>query len=80
MTVDATQASSLAAAHMAVESIRRGEAAVALAGGVNLVVLAESPVGAAWFGGLSPDGRCFTFDARANGYVRGEGGGFVVLA
>ncbi|MFE2530392.1 type I polyketide synthase [Streptomyces sp. NPDC059371] len=46
---------------------------------MNLNIVPESTMGAAKFGGLSPDGRCFTFDARANGYVRGEGGGIVVL-
>ncbi|MDX3187235.1 type I polyketide synthase [Streptomyces sp. MN03-5084-2B] len=79
LTVDCGQSSSLVAVHLACESLRRGESAVALAGGVNLNLIPESAVGAARFGGLSPDGRCFTFDARANGYVRGEGGGFVVL-
>ncbi|OIK25434.1 type I polyketide synthase, partial [Streptomyces malaysiense] len=79
LTVDAAQASSLVAVHMAVESLRTGESDLALAGGVNLILTPESSEGAARFGGLSPDGRCFTFDARANGYVRGEGGVLVVL-
>jgi pimaricinolide synthase PimS1 len=79
LTVDAGQSSSLVAVHMACESLRRGESAVAIAGGVNLNILPESTMGAFQFGGLSPDGRCYTFDARANGYVRGEGGGTVVL-
>ncbi|WP_410671459.1 type I polyketide synthase [Amycolatopsis sp. cmx-4-68] len=79
LTVDCGQSSSLVAVHLACESLRRGESAVALAGGVNLNLIPESALGAARFGGLSPDGRCFTFDARANGYVRGEGGGLVVL-
>ncbi|MEN3357457.1 MAG: hypothetical protein V7637_1439 [Mycobacteriales bacterium] len=79
MTVDAAQSSSLVAVHLACESLRRGETTLALAGGVNLNLVPESTVGAAKFGGLSPDGRCYTFDARANGYVRGEGGGVVVL-
>ena len=49
---------------------------LALAGGVNLILTEDSMRAAdARFGGLSPDGRCYTFDARANGYVRGEGGG-----
>ncbi|MET0233348.1 MAG: beta-ketoacyl synthase N-terminal-like domain-containing protein, partial [Kibdelosporangium sp.] len=79
MTVDAAQASSLVAVHLAVESLRRGESVLALAGGVHLNLAMESAVAADRFGGLSPDGRCFVFDARANGYVRGEGGGLVVL-
>ncbi|GDY50985.1 hypothetical protein SVIO_016080 [Streptomyces violaceusniger] len=79
VTVDAAQASSLVAVHMAVESLRRRESRLALAGGVNLNLSAETAADIAAFGALSPDGRCFTFDARANGYVRGEGGGLVVL-
>ena len=79
MTVDAAQSSSLVAVHLACESLLRGEAGMALAGGVHLNLDPGAALGAARFGGLSPDGRCFTFDARANGYVRGEGGGVVVL-
>ncbi|MER7056634.1 type I polyketide synthase [Streptomyces sp. NPDC000351] len=77
--VDTGQSSSLVAVHQAVESLRRGESAMALAGGVNLNLVPDSTIGAERFGALSPDGRSFTFDARANGYVRGEGGAFVVL-
>ncbi|MFF7082610.1 type I polyketide synthase, partial [Streptomyces lavendulae] len=79
MTVDAAQASSLVAVHVAVESLRSGECDVALAGGVHLNLSPESALAAARFGGLSPDGRSYTFDARANGFVRGEGGGLVLL-
>ncbi|MEV7186151.1 beta-ketoacyl synthase N-terminal-like domain-containing protein, partial [Kitasatospora sp. NPDC093102] len=79
VTVDTVQSSSLVAVHMACESLRRGESMVALAGGVSLILAPESTVSAAKFGGLSPDGRCYTFDARANGYARGEGGGLVLL-
>ncbi|NBE50386.1 type I polyketide synthase [Streptomyces boluensis] len=79
LVVDTGQSSSLVAVHLAAESLRRGETTLALAGGVNLGLAAESTAYSAKFGGLSPDGRCFTFDARANGYVRGEGAGFVVL-
>ncbi|WP_460440812.1 type I polyketide synthase [Amycolatopsis stemonae] len=78
-TVDSGQSSSLVAVHLAVQSLRRGECPVALAGGVNLIFSPDNAVTTAKFGGLSPDGRCFTFDARANGFVRGEGGGLVVL-
>ncbi|MEW1792168.1 type I polyketide synthase, partial [Streptomyces niveus] len=79
LAVDTGQSSSLVSVHLACESLRRGESEVAIAGGVNLNLVPESTVGAAKFGGLSPDGRCYTFDSRANGYVRGEGGGLVVL-
>src|SRR5262249_40282903 len=61
------------------QSLRQGECDVALAGGVNLVL---EPGGTAYvgtLGALSPDGRCKTFDASANGYVRGDGCGVVVL-
>ncbi|WP_267888568.1 type I polyketide synthase, partial [Streptomyces sp. MMG1121] len=79
MVVDTGQSSSLVAVHLACQSLRRGEAELALVGGVNLNLVAESTVTTEEFGALSPDGRCFTFDARANGYVRGEGGGMVIL-
>ncbi|EEP70214.1 LOW QUALITY PROTEIN: polyketide synthase, partial [Micromonospora sp. ATCC 39149] len=79
VAVDTAQSSSLVAVHLAVESLRSGESEIALAGGVNLHLAPESLLVAARWGGLSPDGRCHTFDARANGYVPGEGGGLVVL-
>ncbi|MFU8852176.1 type I polyketide synthase [Micromonospora sp. SL1-18] len=79
LTVDTGQSSSLVAVHLACESLRTGDATLAIAGGVNLALAAESTLQAERFGALSPDHRCFTFDARANGYVRGEGGGLVVL-
>ncbi|MEV0429369.1 SDR family NAD(P)-dependent oxidoreductase [Micromonospora sp. NPDC050495] len=79
MTVDSGQSSSLVAVHLACESLRRGEAEVALAGGIHLNVSPRSSAAVAAAGALSPDGRCFVFDERANGYVRGEGGGLVVL-
>ncbi|WP_026412872.1 type I polyketide synthase [Actinomadura oligospora] len=79
MVVDTGQASSLVAVHLAAESLRRGEASVALAGGVHLNLSPDAEVSMARFGVLSREGRCFAFDARANGYVHGEGGGLVVL-
>ena len=79
LTVDSAQSSSLVAIHLAAESIRSGESELAIAGGVNLHLAPESLLLAAHWGALSPDGRCFTFDDRANGYVPGEGGGAVVL-
>ncbi|MER5646398.1 type I polyketide synthase [Streptosporangium sp. NPDC002524] len=79
LTVDSAQSSSLVAVHLAAESLRGGESTLAIAAGVNLNLVVDATIAAERFGGLSPDGRCFTFDARANGYVRGEGGGVVVL-
>jgi pimaricinolide synthase PimS1 len=79
IAVDTGQSSSLVAVHLACDSLRRGETTLGIAGGVNLNLVPHSSIGAARFGGLSPDGRCFTFDDRANGYVRGEGGAVVVL-
>ncbi|WP_158013132.1 type I polyketide synthase, partial [Streptomyces sp. Root369] len=79
LTVDSAQSSSLVAVHLACESLRRGESELALAGGVNLILAPENAVTAAKMGGQSPQGHIRAFDARADGYVRGEGGGFVVL-
>ncbi|HEY7951596.1 MAG TPA: beta-ketoacyl synthase N-terminal-like domain-containing protein, partial [Solirubrobacteraceae bacterium] len=79
LTVDTAQSSALVAVHLACESLRRGESSLALAGGVNLNLSIASAIAAERFGALSPDGLCFTFDSRANGYVRGEGGGVVAL-
>ena len=80
LTVDAAQSSGLVAVHLACESLRQGDADLALVGGVNLILTEDSMRAAdARFSGLSPDGRCYTFDARANGFVRGEGGGVLLL-
>ncbi|MCF3118695.1 SDR family NAD(P)-dependent oxidoreductase [Streptomyces arenae] len=79
LTVDAAQSSSLVAVQMACESLLSGAATLALAGGVHLNLTPESTLAFARAGALSPDGRAHTFDARANGTVRGEGGGMVVL-
>ncbi|WP_367136889.1 SDR family NAD(P)-dependent oxidoreductase [Saccharothrix sp. HUAS TT1] len=79
LAVDTAQSSSLVAVHLAAESVRSGESTVAIAAGVNLNLLPEHGVTEERFGGLSPDGRCYAFDARANGFVRGEGAGVVVL-
>nr|WP_268251644.1 type I polyketide synthase [Streptomyces xanthochromogenes] len=79
MTVDAAQSSSLVAVHLACESLRTGESAAAIAAGVNLNLLAENTVTEERFGALSADGVTYTFDARANGFVPGEGSAVVVL-
>ncbi|MEV0184754.1 beta-ketoacyl synthase N-terminal-like domain-containing protein, partial [Streptomyces sp. NPDC050625] len=77
--VDAAQASSLVAVHLACESLRRGESSLAFAGGVNLILSPRSMETAAGLGALSVSGRCAVFDASADGFVRGEGGAFVLL-
>jgi acyl transferase domain-containing protein len=79
LTLDTGQSSSLVAVHMACESLRSGESELALAGGVNLILSPLSTLRAQGIGALSPEGRAYVFDARANGFVRGEGGAIVVL-
>ncbi|MBB5802191.1 acyl transferase domain-containing protein [Saccharothrix ecbatanensis] len=79
MTVDTGQSSSLVAVHLACQSLRHGESSLAVVGGVNLNLADETTFATAKFGALSTGDRVFTFDERADGYVRGEGGGVVVL-
>ncbi|MBI1357399.1 MAG: SDR family NAD(P)-dependent oxidoreductase [Acidobacteria bacterium] len=79
MAIDTACSSSLVAVHLACQSLRNGESTLALAGGVNLTLLLEGSMSLAKWGMLAADGRCKTFDARADGYVRGEGCGVVVL-
>ena len=78
-TVDTACSSSLVAVHRAAEALHRGEIDLAIVGGTNLLLDAGAYVTMGKNGMLSPDGRCKTFDRRANGYVRGEGIGVVVL-
>ncbi|PZH14813.1 hypothetical protein C1I97_09670, partial [Streptomyces sp. NTH33] len=79
LCVDTGQSSSLVAVHLACESLRRGESRTALAAGVHLVLDPDGTLTVEKFGALSPEGRCRTFDARADGYVRGEGGVVLML-
>ena len=78
-TVDCGQSSSLVAVHLACESLRSGESSLAVAGGIQLNFAAETALLEAKFGALSASGHTYTFDERADGYVRGEGGGLVLL-
>ena len=79
MVVDTACSSSLVSVHLACESLRRRESDTALAAGVNLLLRPENSIALSRFGMLSPDGQCKTFDGGADGYVRSEGCGVVVL-
>ncbi len=79
LAIDTACSSSLVAVHQACASLRTGECRTALAGGVNLVLAPENTVAVSRTRALSPDGRCHTFDRGANGFVRSEGCGLVVL-
>ncbi len=79
LTVDCGQSSSLTAVHLACRSLASGDSVLAIAGGVHLNLDSAAEQIEAHFGGLSEQGRCFTFDSRADGYVRGEGAGLVLL-
>ncbi|MFF6835872.1 type I polyketide synthase [Streptomyces sp. NPDC012438] len=76
---DSGQSSSLVSLALACDRIRAGAVDTALAGGVHLIVDPEAGTGLVNLGALSPEGRCFPFDERACGFVRGEGGAFVLL-
>lgn len=79
VSLDVQCASSLVAVSLAAASIWGGEAELALAGGVNLILAADSDLMMSRAGILSPSGRCKTFDAGADGFVRSEGAGVIVL-
>ncbi|WP_292938471.1 type I polyketide synthase [Noviherbaspirillum sp.] len=79
LAVDTACSSALTATHLALKCLRTGECDFALVGGINLLISSEVTVGLAHAGMLSTDARCRSFDAGASGYVRGEGGGVVML-
>ncbi|MEV6425145.1 SDR family NAD(P)-dependent oxidoreductase [Streptomyces sp. NPDC051662] len=79
MAVDTACSSSLVAVHLAAQALRRGDCDVAFAAGTNLILSPRSMRLVQETRSLAPDGRCKAFDARANGFVRGEGCGVVVL-
>ncbi|MGH8921216.1 MAG: type I polyketide synthase, partial [Actinomycetes bacterium] len=79
MAIDTACSSSLVAVHLACRSLRDGECTLALAGGVNIMLSPVISINFTKAHVLAADGRCKTFDASADGYVRGEGAGIVVL-
>ncbi len=79
VSVDTACSSSLVAIYMAVQSLRNGECQMALAGGVNVILAPEVTVTLSKANMMASDGRCKTFDASADGFVRSEGCGVVVL-
>ena len=79
LAIDTACSSSLVATHVACSSLRSRECDVALVGGVNALMSPAPSINFSQAGMLAPDGRCKTFDARADGYVRGEGCGVLVL-
>jgi acyl transferase domain-containing protein/NAD(P)-dependent dehydrogenase (short-subunit alcohol dehydrogenase family)/acyl carrier protein len=79
MAVDTACSSSLVAIHLACQSLRTNECRLALAGGVHVLLTPENNVAYSKTRMVAFDGRCKTFDARADGFVEGEGCGIVVL-
>ncbi|HZZ38230.1 MAG TPA: type I polyketide synthase [Acidobacteriaceae bacterium] len=79
IALDTACSSSLVAVHLACQSLRAGECTMALAGGVNLMLAPETTALLSRVHMLSPEGQCRTFDESADGFVRGEGCGFVAL-
>jgi len=79
LSVDTACSSSLVAVHLACQALRSRECTMAIAGGVNVILAPETTVALSQAQMMSPDGRCRTFDDRANGFVRAEGCGVVVL-
>jgi len=79
MAVDTACSSSLVSVHLACQSLRSGECGLALAGGVNVLLTPEPTINLTKAHMMSPTGRCRTFDAAADGYVRGEGCGLIAL-
>jgi acyl transferase domain-containing protein/NADPH:quinone reductase-like Zn-dependent oxidoreductase/surfactin synthase thioesterase subunit/SAM-dependent methyltransferase len=79
LAVDTACSSSLNAVHIACRAIWEGDADLAFAGGVNSILKPEPQMGFSKGGFLSPEGNCFSFDDRGNGYIRSEGAGLIII-
>ena len=79
LVIDTACSSSLVAIHLAAQSLRQGEVEVAIAGGVNVITSGRIAASFSAGGLMAADGRCKPFDRRADGYVRSEGAGVVIL-
>ena len=79
VAIDTACSSSLVAVNLACQSLHSGQCSIALAGGVNIMLWPWSSIYFSKAGFMAPDGQCKTFDAKANGFVRGEGAAIVVL-
>jgi 3-oxoacyl-(acyl-carrier-protein) synthase/SAM-dependent methyltransferase/short-subunit dehydrogenase/acyl carrier protein len=79
LAVDTACSSSLVAVHLACQSLRAADCDLAIAGGVNVMLTPDFHICLGKLEMMAPDGRCKTFDHRANGFVRGEGCGVIIL-
>ncbi|KPA42909.1 polyketide synthase [Fusarium langsethiae] len=79
MTIDTGCSGSLVSVHLAAQSLRTKETSLAIAAGAGMILTPNTMMPMTALNFLSPDGKCFTFDSRANGYGRGEGIGVVVM-
>ncbi|KAI2613433.1 putative FSP1 [Hypoxylon sp. NC1633] len=79
MTIDTGCSTTLVALHQAVENLRSGGSEMSIVGGANVLLNPDNFKALGSFGFLSPDGKCFAFDERANGYGRGEGVATIVI-
>jgi 3-oxoacyl-(acyl-carrier-protein) synthase/surfactin synthase thioesterase subunit/aryl carrier-like protein len=79
LSVDTSCSSSLVAVHQAVKSLQNKECSMALVGGVNIMCSPTSTISFSKLGILSPNDKCRVFDQQADGYIRGEGAGLILL-